>query len=60
MTSGIILLGIGVFFLLINFDLVDWESGWPLILVIVGLSLVLGAFRRHSHEPPHTGHPPTV
>ena len=59
MTGGIILLGLGVFFLLLNFGYLDWDSAWPLVLVIVGLALVFGAFRRHDHNPQQSSPPPS-
>ena len=42
MVTGIILLGIGVLFLLNNFDVFFIEESWPFILIIVGLALLIG------------------
>jgi len=42
--GGIIVLGIGVFFLLSNLDIIpDVGKMWPLILVVVGIALLIGA-----------------
>ena len=51
MVSGIILLGIGVLFLLNNFDVIFIDESWPFILIIVGIALLVGAwFRKHDAE----------
>jgi hypothetical protein len=42
--GGIIVLGIGVLFLLSNLDIIpDIGKMWPLILVVVGIALLIGA-----------------
>jgi len=51
MVTGIILLGIGVLFLLNNFDVIFIDESWPFILIIVGIALLVGAyFRKHDTE----------
>ena len=51
MVTGIILLGIGVLFLLNNFDILFIEESWPFILIVVGLALLVGAvFRKRDSE----------
>lgn len=44
MVGGIIVLGLGILFLLSNLEILDFGDSWPLILIIVGLSLLVGAF----------------
>ena len=59
MVSGIILLGIGVLFLLNNFDILFIDESWPLILIVVGIALLIGAwFRKHDEES--TATPPVM
>jgi len=42
--GGLIVLGIGVIFLLSNLDIIpDLGKMWPLILVIIGIALLIGA-----------------
>jgi hypothetical protein len=42
--GGIIVLGIGMLFLLSNLDIIpDIGKMWPLILVVVGIALLIGA-----------------
>ena len=51
--GGTIVLGLGVLFLLINLDILPGlGDSWPVILIIVGLSLIIGGFikKRHSEE----------
>ena len=50
MVSGIILLGIGVLFLLNNFDILFIDESWPLILIVVGIALLVGAWLRKQDE----------
>ena len=43
--GGLITLGIGLLFLLHNFDIIPgMQKMWPVIPVIVGVSLIIGAF----------------
>jgi hypothetical protein len=65
LSIGIILTGLGLVFLLANFNIIPRMSrSWPLILIIVGAALVVGAIRdgRHSRPsdttPPDPGDPP--
>jgi len=48
---GIILIGIGVIFLLSNWDIIPdmWES-WPIILIVIGVALILVARRKEEEE----------
>jgi hypothetical protein len=42
--GGLIVLGIGVIFLLSNLDVIpDLGEMWPLILVVIGIALLIGA-----------------
>ncbi|KPL03499.1 MAG: hypothetical protein AMJ73_06740 [candidate division Zixibacteria bacterium SM1_73] len=42
--GGIIVLGIGILFLLSNLDIIPHIGEmWPLILVVVGIALLIGA-----------------
>lgn len=53
MEGGTIVLGIGILFLLINLDILpSMRDSWPLILIIVGLTLIIGSFfkKKHSEE----------
>jgi putative Mn2+ efflux pump MntP len=45
--GGIVLIGIGGFFLLLNMGWIPflWDS-WPVILIIVGVALLIGAFSK--------------
>ena len=52
MAGGIIMLGLGVLFLLNNFDVFYLEESWPFILIIVGFALLIGAlFKKKGPEP---------
>ena len=43
--GGIITLGVGVLFLLYNLDVIPgMDYMWPIIPIIVGISLIIGAF----------------
>jgi uncharacterized membrane protein HdeD (DUF308 family) len=45
-TAGFIMVGIGVVFLLSNLNIIpDLDEMWPLILIIVGTALLIGALR---------------
>jgi len=42
--GGLIVLGLGVVFLLSNLDIIpDFGTMWPLVLVVVGIALLVGA-----------------
>ncbi len=65
LTAGIILAGLGLVFLLANFHIIPRISrSWPLILIVVGAALVVGAMRDGQRSrssdtpPPDPGDPP--
>jgi len=42
--GGLIVLGLGVVFLLANLEIIpDFGTMWPLILVVIGVALLVGA-----------------
>ena len=42
--GGLIVLGLGVVFLLANLEIIpDFGTMWPLILVVIGIALLIGA-----------------
>jgi hypothetical protein len=42
--GGLIVLGLGVVFLLSNLEIIpDFSTMWPLVLVIIGIALLIGA-----------------
>jgi len=49
--GGIIVLGIGVIFLLSNLDIIPHVGKmWPLILVVVGIALLIGAVIKREQK----------
>ena len=47
LTGGLITLGIGLLFLLINLDILpDMGDMWPLIPIIVGVALIVSSFKK--------------
>lgn len=59
--GGIIVLGIGLYFLGVNWDyLPPVSDSWPFFLVIVGVALIVGnVFRsRHRNHEPQPPSPP--
>jgi len=57
MIGGSIVLGLGIFFLFAEMGWLEWISyeTWPVILIIVGVGLLIGAFvkpRAHQDNPP--------
>jgi uncharacterized membrane protein HdeD (DUF308 family) len=43
--GGLITLGVGLIFLLINLDILPaMRDMWPMILIIVGVALIIGSF----------------
>lgn len=47
LTGGLIVLGIGIFFLLVNLDVLPpVHKTWPLILIVVGVALIISKIRR--------------
>lgn len=48
---GILMIALGIIFLLANFEIILYENlfdYWPVIIIIIGLKLILDAFRRHQ------------
>ena len=50
--SGIILLGIGLLMLLSVQGILTVEQGWPLIIIVVGLAIVVAAMTRDKKPAP--------
>jgi uncharacterized membrane protein HdeD (DUF308 family) len=51
--GGIIVLGIGILFLLSNLDIIPHIGiMWPLILVVVGFALLIGAVVKREPKKP--------
>ena len=52
--GGLIVLGIGLVFLLGNLGIIPYiDQTWPLILVVIGLALLIGAaVKKDKPEPP--------
>ena len=49
--GGLIVTGVGVFFLLVNFDLIpDMGKMWPVLPIIVGVSLLVTSFGKAGPE----------
>ena len=47
MTGGLIVLGLGLYFLLVNLDLLPpARKTWPVILIVVGAVLIISKLRR--------------
>jgi multisubunit Na+/H+ antiporter MnhB subunit len=43
--GGIIMIGIGLIFLLINLDVLpNMGKSWPIIIIVVGIALIVGGF----------------
>jgi len=61
-TSGLIMLGIGLFFLAVNMDIFPpVRDSWPIILIVVGLATMFGGIfkkRRDDENLPPGGSPP--
>lgn len=59
-TAGFILVGMGLLFLLSNLNIIpDLEETWPLILIIVGAALLIGALRDKRTSDSMTPLPPS-
>jgi fatty acid desaturase len=55
LVGGIIVLGIGVVFLLSNLGVIPHIGRtWPLILIVVGFALLVGALRKRDQSGPTT------
>ncbi|MDD5037937.1 MAG: DUF5668 domain-containing protein [Dehalococcoidales bacterium] len=51
MFIGLVLVAIGIIALLVQFDVLSgsiWGYAWPVILIIIGLSFLLGRCRKFS------------
>ena len=51
MWIGFFLIALGLLFVLDNFHILRgdvWEYAWPLILILLGASMVINRSRRHS------------
>lgn len=52
--AGLILVALGVFFLLHQLDIFYWRDFirfWPLLIIILGLTTIFGAFKRRKPTP---------
>jgi phage shock protein C len=47
---GFVLVGLGVWFLIDRFVHIDWQLVWPVIVIVIGAALIVGAMRRN--RPP--------
>lgn len=62
-TAGLILLGIGLFFLLLQLDVFHWRDlaqYWPVILIFFGLVNIVTAFQGRRSEPQPVPDPPAT
>lgn len=51
MIGGLIVLGIGILFLLINLGIIPgFKVIWPIIMIIVGLALIIGSFSNRKKD----------
>jgi hypothetical protein len=58
--GGIIVLGLGVVFLLANLEIIPhFGEMWPLVLVVVGIALLIGAIVKKEPKK-EEDRPPTV
>ena len=44
---GFILVGLGVWFLVAQYIRIDWQLLWPVVVILVGAALIIGAMRRN-------------
>jgi hypothetical protein len=52
MFFGLVLIAVGVIALLVHTGVLSgsvWAYAWPVILILIGLSFLLGRFRRRGH-----------
>lgn len=52
--AGLILVVLGVFFLLHQLDLLYWRDFarfWPVLIIVLGLSTIFGAFKQRKSKP---------
>ena len=57
--AGFILVGIGLVFLLSNLANIPISKTWPLFLIIVGSSLLIGALKDRNTPEPMPPYPPS-
>jgi hypothetical protein len=58
--SGIIILGIGLYFLAVNQHIIPTPGrSWPFFLVIVGVALIIGHIVGGQHQDKNPPPPPT-
>ena len=51
MISGVIYLGLGLYLLSVYYELVPApERSWPIILIVVGLAIIIGALAKRNSE----------
>ena len=49
--GGIILIGIGLVFLLSNWEIIpDFSESWPIVIIVIGVALLLGARRKGEEK----------
>ena len=53
-SAGVVALAVGAFFLLRNFDVIDWRLRdiWPAFLVLAGVSLIARSLAERRSVPP--------
>jgi len=57
--SGLIILGIGLYFLAVNFEILPpVGESWPIILVVLGLSMIIGSFFKRKKTAETLSPPP--
>ncbi len=55
--GGVIVLGLGVVFLLSNLRIIpDFGEMWPLVLVVIGIALLIGAVVKKDKGEGKEGH----
>lgn len=60
MVSGLIYLGIGLYFLGVSVDLIPWfDRSWPVFFIIVGMAVIGSSFSRRNRQTTNED-PPTV
>ena len=54
--GGLIVLGLGVIFLLSNLEIIpDFSTMWPLVLVVIGIALLVGAVVKKERKEEDQG-----